>query len=332
MGFPLITTMTSLTAGGLMFKHIRNTNIVELDGVPLPGIWPIINEYQEFTNIIAVGNKNGIDEKLKGNLKIVKDVYPKAKYIFSCQNGPFLVGTYKGILREFDGHMTLDFNPENSKALQMNHSMMVRSMPYFGNFWEPSDEKVFDYSILTKVGDNNAKKWDRTVAIVQTLDNAGFEGIVVNQDELPNRIPNELRNMKHVLYSPKMPEGMFCEIQKMARVGVFPNAIDAFPKHIIECVLANKPVIISKDLLIGRSVIFPDYGTMVDFDIPEGREIAKSYVFMKKRKPEELRDKWLAHYGFDALSKKWAQELDRKFGVDAKRVYFLNHIERIEHG
>ena len=143
------------------------------------GVWPFVDENLRFLNIIAIGNKNGIDNNIK--LSLVRKRFPTAKLIFDCRSGPYLVSHYKEILKNFDAHMTLDYDRSNPKSLYMFHGMMIRSMPYETFFWEPEKEKKWDFSILTRVGDNNAKRWDRCIKIVDKLCSNGLTGLVVTQ-------------------------------------------------------------------------------------------------------------------------------------------------------
>ena len=83
----------------------------------MPGVFPLVDENLSFLNIVAVGNKNGIDHSI--DLSFLKKRFPKAKFIFNCQNGPYLVSYYNDVLKNLDGHMTLDYDPTNSKSLYL---------------------------------------------------------------------------------------------------------------------------------------------------------------------------------------------------------------------
>lgn len=305
-----------------------------------PGIWPLIDENLRFLNIIAAGNKNGIDHTIK--LDLLKKRFPTVKFIFNCRNGPYLVHHYKEILECFDGHMTLDYDRSNPKSLYMFHGMMIRSMPFEGFFWKPSEEKRWDFSILTSIGDNRAKRWDRCVKIVDKLCSYGFTGLVVTQRNDFSKVLRA-RFSKESIFRKYVKNGLlylssfidlhkFHELQSMARVSIFPNTIDAFPKNIIENILADKLVIISTDLLYGKSVITPEFGECLDFNSKSALDRCIDIVKKEEMRKTSLnsRKRWLKKYGFLPLSKSWAKELNKKFGTECKHAFFLNHIERLK--
>lgn len=238
--------------------------------------------------------------------------------------------------------MTLDYDRSNSKSLYMSHSMMVRSMPFENLFWEPQKVKKWDFSILTRVGDNNAKRWDRCIRIVDKLCSNGLTGLVFTQRDdfskvLRSRFSKERIFKKYVeaglLYlSSYIDHHKFHKLQSMARVSIFPNTCDAFPKNIIENVLADKMVVISRDLLYGKSVITPEFGECLDFDSRSSLERCLEIVEKEKMRKSPLnnRQKWLKKYSFGPLAALWAEELNAKFNTDSKLAFFMNHIERIK--
>lgn len=304
------------------------------------GVWPLVDENLRFLNIIAVGSKSGIGHKI--NLALLKKRFPTAKFIFNCQSGPYLVSHYKKILKNFDGHMTLDYDRSNSKSVYMNHSMMVRSMPFENSFWEPKKEKRWDFSILTNVGDNTAKRWDRCIKIIDKLCSNGLTGLVVTQN---NDFTKVLRAVfsKERIFKKYVKAGLlylssnidaleFHNLQSMAHVSIFPNACDAFSKNIIENILADKLVIISNDLLIGKSIIAPEFGESLDFDSHLAQEQCLEIIEEEKTRKTPLnnRERWLKKYGFLPLAKSWAVELNKKFHTDCKLAFFMNHIERVK--
>ena len=316
---------------------IKTTN----DIIEMLGVWPLVDENFRYLNIIAVGNKNGIDNKI--NLTLLKKCFPTAKLIFDCRSGPYLVSHYKEILTYFDGHMTLDFDRSNPKSLYMFHGMMIRSMPFENFFWEPTNEKKWDFSILTCVGDNKSKRWDRCVEIVDNLCSNGLTGLVVTQKYnfskvLRAKFSKEKVFKKYVKagllhLSSYVENRKFHKLQSMAHVSIFPNTIDAFPKNIIENILADKLVIISNDLLFGKSVISPEFGECLDFDSKSALDRCLEIVEKEKGRNTPLnirRKRWLKKYGFLPLAKSWAAELNQKFQTDCKLAFFMNHIERVK--
>jgi hypothetical protein len=310
------------------------------DIIETPGVWPLIDEKFRFLNIIAVGNKNGIDHTI--SLNLLKKRFPKAKFIFDCRNGPYLVSHYKEILEHFDGHMTLDYDVANPKSLFMFHGMMIRCMPFEGFFWEPSKEKKWDFSILTRVGDNKSKRWDRCVKIVDKLCSNGLTGLVITQRGDFSRVL-KTRSSKERILGEYVKTGLlslsgwiehhkFHKLQSMAHVSIFPNTLDAFPKNIIENILADKLVIISNDLLYGKSVIVPEFGECLDFASDSVLDRCLEIIEKEKRRKTPLnnRKRWLKKYGFIPLTKSWAEELNKKFKTDCKLAFFMNHIERVK--
>jgi len=308
--------------------------------IPLNGVWPLIDEKENFLNIIAVGDKNGLDEKI--NLPLLKKNFPTAKFIFCCRSGPYLINHYQEILNNFDAHMTLDFDSGNSQSLFMSHSMMARSLPYNGFFWPPSRQKKWDFSILTNIGDNLAKRWDRCLKLIDRLCGAGLTGLVVTQKGDFNRLPKRYflasRSLRKLVAKNRLTllnhlePVKFHQLQAKAKVSIFPNSCDAFPQTIIENILADKPVIISQDLLIGKSVISPDFGPCLDFDDRQTLGRCQNLILAerKRKKPLKNRQHWLKRYSFLPLASAWAQELNRKFKTHCRLAFFLNHLDRVK--
>ena len=329
-------------------KFVKIENSINSVGVShndevigLPNVWPLVDENFNFINIITLGSKSGLSDDI--NIEFLRRFFPDSKYVYNCMSGPFLKRHYEEILKTFDAHMTLDFDVGNNKSLFMNHSMMARSLPFEDYFWPVSkDEKKWDFSILTWADDNCAKRWDRCGKIVDALCSKGFTGYVVLQrgdvNEIMKRRFSKDRTFKKyvkkglLMFSNPIDEKIFHRNMSLARVGIFPNTNDAFPKHIIENILADKFVIISADLLIGKSVVAPKYGEILNFDSNQGLNICVELVSKERqcRNRRNSREKWIADFGFGSLAKKWAQEINRMFGTDYKRVFYLNHIDRIK--
>ena len=179
--------------------NVNRVGIKNANGIKeLNGVWPFVDENMNFINVIAVGNKNGIDDKI--DLTSLKSMFPESKFVYNCQNGPYLISHYDEILDNFDGHMTLDYDRSNSKSLYMNHSMMVRSMPFSGLFWEPNKEKKWDFSILTDIGNNISKMWDSCVEISDGLCSSGFKGSLVTQRHDFSRITSFPRGRNFIKF------------------------------------------------------------------------------------------------------------------------------------
>ena len=144
--------------------------------------------------------------------------------------------------------------------------------------------------------------------------------------------PFNKKNKDLLIENDEYDEMKFHELMCNARYAIFPNNLDAFPKHIIESILADKPVIVSKDLLLGQntlSLLDESVRTFVDFEDKECLDIiykviSKKYVGISPRKS------WLERYNFLSLSEQWGKEFNRLFGSNYERLFFMNHIPRVK--
>lgn len=325
-------------------KKIGDVNKVECllgQGYELvPGFWPLMDENRELTSFVAIGNKMGVPPDLFAVFRKFKAIYgSRFTYLFSCQSGPYLTNQKEMLLREFDGIFDTDYLVGEQKKIDLNHSMMVRSMPYEGFFWETDAnvEKTFDFSMLTwGPSDKVSKRWDRGSRICRSLCEKGLKGLVVTQrgisnelitDELAPYVERGLLTLDDAHYT----ELEFHHLMDSSRVTLFPNHLDAFPKFIIESLLADRRVVISHDLLLGRaplSKLGTDAVLAVDFDNSEDMENCAQFV--QKHEKVFTRKRWLDLYGFDALSSLWAKEINEKFGTHYEKLFFLNHLPRID--
>ncbi len=319
---------------------LSGNNIFFQDGIEgsitLPGFWPFVDENKLFTGFVGVGNKNGVPSSFYEFKS--KYSYLNYKYIFNCQNGPYLIQNYNQIKSEFDGVMELDYADRTSdKTLFCNHSMMARSMPYKGFFWPPTTRKKYDFGILTwGFSDLTCKRWDRGALITQMLCKRGYKGLVVSQrDEVEALYSEELRSYSNTdsltILKGNYSETAFHSLMSECKVVICPNQIDAFPKFIIEMLLANLPAVISSDLLIGRQVLskLGEINVVILNFSNLNAEIEKIDNLIAQYAQSTARDAWLESYNFERLTELWATEFNNAFGTKFKKIFYMNHLNRI---
>lgn len=300
------------------------------------GFWPLVDENYDETPFVAVGSKSGLPEIFDA----LKHKYKKLTFIYNCQNGPHLHSNYRYIGNNFDGIFDLDYvDRDLRKSLFCNHSMMVRSMPYKGFFWENADvEKIYDFSILTwGPSDKIAKRWDRAEKVCDYLCKRGLKGIVFSQRDKEKDFLNEVitphvETGKLYIYDQDYHYIDFHKLMCRAKYSIFPNAQDAFPKFIIESLLANRPIVFASDLLLGRKILDDLGGSIcckVDFEDESHLEII--YQFISKNAGDKSpREEWYKRYHFNLLAESWADEFNRLFGTKHKKLFFMNHIPRLK--
>lgn len=300
------------------------------------GIWPMVDENYSLTEFLAVGMKGGLDKK---TFKAIKREYSKRFYlIHPTLNGPFFVKNYKYIHNQFDGVFDLDYYNKTPKSINAIYSMMSRSMPFKGFFWEPiPKKKEYDFSILTwGPSDKRAKRWDRAKKVIDYLCDKGLKGLVVTQRDHPDKLIKQLddaliRHNKVDVRTGNLPPEQFHQLMCKAKVGIFPNVEDAFPKHIMETLLADKPVVFADDLLFGRDTLRNlGENTTLEIDFKDREQFYDIYDFIKWPTSVSPRKKWLEKYHFMELSTIWAKEFNKVFGTDYKRLFFMNHISRLK--
>jgi hypothetical protein len=304
-----------------------------------PGFWPLVDENHEVTNLIAVGNKNGVPEELLQRFK--KEYGNEFTYIYCCQSG-YTLTNRKYMLNElFDGIFGLDYITYKDKHLNCNHSMMVRSFPYEGLFWKHEGTKSFDFNMLTipKIG-SFSKRWDRGELIARNLCRRGFRGAVYSQTKKSEELATEvltlyIKNNSLVIRDGGLSSLDFHKEACKSLVTIFPNNKDAFPKFIIESLLADRFVVISDDLLLGRNVLNrlgEPYVTEIRFNNYEDYDkVACLIRNVKGSRYNGLspRKEWLDRYNFKKISQYWAKEFNRVYGRVFKQLYYMNHVPRI---
>ncbi len=295
----------------------------------ISGVWPLVNQNREIIPYIAFGNKNGLSEELILRAK----VYKKKGYriIFNLQSAPYYKENKKFIYSFFDAVMDMG---SEEKSLNMNHSMMVRSMPYKNFFWETAGNlKSVDFSILTWGDDDGGcKQWEKGKKVVLQLLEKGMSGIVFNQRPIVNIESDDLKywtdggSLK--IINTVLEEKDFFKIADRSKISIFPNENDAFPKFIIESLLSNRPIVYSNKLKFGKGVLQWSGDVAMEYNFENEDSIDKIITFQKKSEAYNSRKLWLEEFGFDRLSKLWASELNRLFGTNYKQISYLNHEKR----
>lgn len=312
--------------------------------IKYPHLIPLVNEKAVFTNLIGVYSKDGyITEDETKFVECHRGIY---KFIFMTASGPYYEKNYKKIYETYDGVMGLNTHKripvgrfENN--LELNYSMMARSGPnvdgFFYNNVRPFDR---DFSILTWYKDRNSKVWQDAYKIIIKLCRAGYKGILVNQRKGNEEILKDRKLKKYIesgyleVYE-TMKEKDFHNIMSRARVAIFPNKSDAFPKHIIESLLQNKSIVISSELLFGVETL-QKLGSEITLvqDFKKRGYVDNIVEFIENcRKNEGIiypREIWLSKYSFEYLSKIWASELSKVEGIknEYERIFCMHHIPR----
>ena len=303
-----------------------------------PGIWPLVDENYKLTDFVAVGNKNGIPWTLLNKIKT--EYKNKFKFIYNCQNGPCLVSDYKLIENAFDGIFDTDYKIKNPKRLNCNHSMLVRSLPCDGLFWEPVPcTKEYDFNMLTiaKVG-SLSKRWDRGEDVCYKLCKEGFKGAIYSQNGncmslISKRLEGYVKARRLVVRDGAYSSNDFHKETCKALCTIFPNNVDAFPKFIIESLLADRFIIISDDLLLGRDALKKlgePIVTEVSFKDLSYRKIISVLSNLKNGfRKVSPRKAWLEKYDFNHIVQKWAIEFNKVFGTNFKKLWYMNHNPRL---
>jgi len=304
----------------------------------LNGIVPLVDENCEITPFVCIGNKNGMSPFYK---KFRSTYGNRFKYIFRCMNGPYFKRNYKKIYRDFDGVFNLDFKPiESRKSLYCNHTMIYRSLPNDDFYWESEKQtKIFDYSILTwGYCDKEAKRWDRIAKIIPTLAKNNLKGIVVTQKDTPEKLIKKAPGFKKIVEEGKLtilPGKMsgieFNRLMDQSRISIFPNQWDAFPRVMIESLLSDRRIIISKDLMMGKEILSnlgEESCLVLDFDDIEASS-QKIVTYLKRPPaPYSIRSQWIEKYSFWPLIHQWAKEFNRVFGTNYKCLYYFGYEEQ----
>jgi hypothetical protein len=205
-----------------------------------------------------------------------------------------------------------------------------------GFFYEPiKADRTYDFSILTKIGDNRNKRFDRCIRLIDYLCSRHLRGILVTQSGYWRQIRDiqgtfdKYFRMGYLKLEENMGNKEFHKLMNMAKVGVFLSTLDSFPKHLIETLLSDKPVVISDDMTMGKDICVPDFGIKVTADKTSSYE--KTYQFIKEghKKFPNVRLNYLAKYSFDNILRHWAVEINRLFKTNYKKIWMYNHVDRI---
>tara|TARA_Y100001960_G_scaffold250277_1_gene266534 strand:- start:3888 stop:4973 length:1086 start_codon:yes stop_codon:yes gene_type:complete len=309
------------------------TIIINGNKISHPNLIPLLDGNDDYTGMIGYYSKGSID------YKFLLKVFPYADLIMLASSGPAFKKDWMLFKPFFKAVFapTMNCNIEKRKHLNVSYTMVLRSCPYNGLFWENTNSKFeYDYSILTWVDDDKFKRWDRSAKLIPQLSERSVKGIIHTQRKTADDMIFENRD-KYIksglvtLSSDNMSEDSFNNYMSKAAVGIFPNTIDALPKHMIECLLANKRIVISKDLLFGHDMLV-DLGSdiVMSVDFEEDGVEDKITAFIKSEVKRSPRNVFLDKYGVDKLSMLWAKEFNMLFGTTYKHIYPSKHYHRVK--
>ena len=308
----------------------------------IPGIEPFVNQNHDFIGVIGVYSKNGfLQKETKEFIKKYKDCY---KWVYLTASGPYFIKRYKKIYKSYDLVATKDFREayKFDNNIEINYSMMARSGPEDDGFFFVDEKKEYDFSILTWYGDKKAKAYYDAVKICEGLCKNGYKGIIVTQrgkrEDVARHLGKYEKSGLLKILQAEYDGKEFREIMGKAYVGVFPNIQDAFPKHIIECLLDKKCIVISPFLLFGTETLMQlgkEITCVLDMKREESVKRIQEFIDRSKELLDEgmidPRKEWLTMYGFNSLSKMWADEFNRIWGTQHISVYLMRHINRYKH-
>lgn len=307
---------------------------------------PLINEKKEFINVIGVYSKNGWITRAEE--EFINQYSDRIQFVFMTASGPYYERHYKRLYRKYDGVMGLDTcqrvpSWKYNNNLELNYSMMARSGPeidgfYYENCLEKAD---MDFSILTWYNDRKAKVWKDAYRTIVGLCSEGYRGILINQRGDNTNILRDRRIARFVEEGKLEIYGTlgikeFHHLSCRAKVGIFPNRSDAFPKHIIECLLQNKPIVISKELLFGVKTLEKLGDEVVlSLDFRNKSYLNKIASFMDQisaKRESDVRSMWTTRYDYNRLTSIWASELYKTVGcAEHEKVMCLRHLPRFCH-
>jgi hypothetical protein len=268
----------------------------------IPHLEPLVDENCLFTGFIGIATKGGTLSKPCADF--IKRYRKKFVFIWLTCAGPYFYENFERLFAEYDAITALDcplpLDLFHDKLLYLNYSMMTRCGPLPGGFfWEPPQRRDADFSILTWFDDTVAKVWPHARMLTLSLCDRGYRGILVTQrgtaeDMLDAALENHVRSGLLELHTGNLNERDFAALIGRAKFGIFPNQQDAFPKHIMECLLLDKPIIISEHLLFGKKTLEnlgADIVCAVDLDAGGGGcrfdlrfyEYAKSVLFFAQK-------------------------------------------------
>lgn len=321
-------------------KGIEITTVLPTEErVIIPGIEPFVDENSNFIGVVGLYSKNGFFSKETD--EFFRDYRERFRWVYLTASGPYFYRYFRKIYKSFDAVATKDFCKSQKYAnnLEMSFSMMARCGPEEDGFFYVDENKTYDFSILTWYGDKKAKAYYDAVRICKGLCKRGYKGIVVTQRGDIQDVKKDLGEYEHrgliEIHKADYDGKTFRKIMGKAYVGIFPNILDAFPKHIIECLLDNKCIVISPKLIFGVDTL---------------RELGKEITFVQDMRKKDAtdniskfidqsrqilsqgsinpRDVWLAKYNFDNLSSQWAGEFNKLWGTNYTKVYLMRHINR----
>lgn len=305
----------------------------------IPNIEPFIDENHTFIGVIGVYSKNGKIPKCTKSF--IRKYKKRFKFIWLSSSGPYFEKNYKRLYRYYDGVTSLDCTRNEislyKNNLELSYSMYTRCAPRTdGFFWNPSSQFDVDFSILTWFGDDKSKVWKDALAMTIGLCSRGYKGVVVNQrggckDLLYSGLRKYVDGGFLKIYEARFDEIEFHEIMSRARVGIFPNQSDAFPKHIIECLLSDKSIVISPNLLFGVNTL-RELGSEItlvqDFSDSDAVDKVGDFIDCCYNRTVSSRNLWLKRFDFYNISTIWAKKINGLFGTNYKRVLLMRHSDR----
>lgn len=302
---------------------------------PLKGVWPLMTPQGEATEFVLFGTKAGYDETSYRAVR--KKLGREFKYVFTSRSGPYTKDNASKLRDHFDAVFDMDMAPDHPTSLRCNHAMMARGMPYEGFFWPPQPSpRSFDFGILTwGPSDTTCKRWDRMATVLPSLLDSGLTAIVVSQRDVSSELVSaELQ--AHVADGSLVVRDHvdsaveFHKVISDSNVALFPNEQDSFPKHMIEALLSDRRIVVSKDLLFGLSALSEIDSSVVkvlDWSSPTCAEDIRSFLLSAAE--SSPREAWLRRYDVTSVARDWAAEFNRMFSTDYSGLYYFNHFARL---
>jgi hypothetical protein len=285
----------------------------------------LVDENHENTYTIVCGGRSGLTDDLLNKIKKVKNKYPKYKFLSNCSSNAFTY--FNDIKYSFDGLIDPLKRTKKSINLSMTFIHSIKSIESTTKF--SKKQKTFDFFLyIGKLNRPDSKGINITRNLIPFLCKNGFTGILVSDDYgNDKKIFKKLINEKKLKLSRNINQEDFFDLLSQAKVSIFPNKEDAFPKLIIESLLCNNYCIINKKLFMGIEYLKKlDSCFFSNFSNKSISIRLKNAVNLKNESTP--RDNYNKIYSSLEISKIWAKLINKKFNTNYTNLYhykYLNH-------
>lgn len=282
----------------------------------------VVNEKNTFINIILLSTHQDIKALLE-NRKILEKFIQSGGKLISNEHMPFFPGFFS---KQFSIIYTADFNKILSKYYsgKVIYSPRSETMINLERFSDRNIKKEIDVLIVTWFNDTIHKGWNTTISFLEEALKKGISITIIDYHggKMPSKL--SLLSDKYPLLSilPSQNKNNFAKIINSAKLGFFPNIMDASPRILSQFLASNVPIILNKNIYGGQHLISKETGLFFE----RNEEIIPliEYILKNQHLYKKVRENYIKSEGMFKKNKLLKKSINGYFGLKCEKVFFSN--------